>query len=66
MVWGLMEILWMLWNLKTSSLSAVMVSGRPASTVNSAQPSMGRNSSTADKTRWSWAALRVVGVPPPM
>ena len=66
MVWGLMEMRRMPWALRTSSFSPVMVSGRPASTVNSVHPSMGRDLSTAVKILWSWAALRVVGVPPPI
>ena len=43
-----------------------MVSGRPASTVNSPHRDRGRCSSMAASTLSSWAADRVVGVPPPI
>ena len=51
---------------RTESFSAVMVSGRPASTVYSAQALRSKAPSSAPMSRSSRAGLRVVGVPPPM
>ena len=50
---------------RTESFSAVMVSGRPASTVYSVQPDRSMWSASSPMSRSSWGAERVVGVPPP-
>ena len=50
----------------TASFSAVMVSGRPASTVYSTTPPMSNLSFSRPSSRSICAAVRVVGVPPPM
>ena len=47
-------------------ISAVMVSGRPASTVYSVSRDRSKHCSTWVSSRSSWGAVRVVGVPPPM
>lgn len=50
----------------TCSLSAVMVSGRPASTVNSRRALRSNAASSCVHSASSWRAESVVGVPPPM
>ena len=49
----------------TSSFSFVMLSGRPASTVNSIACDRSKSSSTAHRRRSICRGVRVVGVPPP-
>ena len=65
MDWGFTETRPQPWARRTESFSAVMVSGRPASTVYSVQPERSTCSSRAVMTWWSCRADRVVGVPPP-
>ena len=52
--------------LSVSSLSRVMVSGRPASTVYSRSCVRSKLSSSLEHSSSSCGALSVVGVPPPM
>lgn len=66
MVWGLTDTRVTPWAFKTANFSAVMVSGRPASTVRSPQREVSKDCSKAVSTRSSWSAASVVGVPPPM
>ena len=66
MVWGLTDTRVTPWHFRTASFSAVMVSGRPASTVISGQAERSKDSSRAVSTASICAAVRVVGVPPPM
>ena len=54
------------WRAKTWSFSWVMVSGRPASTVYSRQPERSKLRPRTSRSRFSWLAVRVVGVPPPI
>ena len=54
------------YSLMTASFSASVQSGRPASTVYSARPSRGKLARTVPISWRSWAAERLVGVPPPM
>ena len=66
MVWGFTDTRSTPWAFKTASFSAVMVSGRPASTVISPQQDRSKDSSKAVRTRSICSAVKVVGVPPPM
>ena len=54
------------WARRTRSLSSVIVSGRPASTVYSRSAPRSNSRSSAVHSLSSWAAFSVVGVPPPM
>ena len=65
-VWGFTETRVTPWLRSTASFSAVMVSGRPASTVISSQAVRSKEVSKAVRTRSICSAVRVVGVPPPM
>ena len=65
-VWGFTETRVTPWAFKTASFSAVMVSGRPASTVSSGQAERSKDVSKAVRTRSICSAVSVVGVPPPM
>ena len=65
MVWGLMEMRVTPWRFNTSSFSRVMLSGLPASTVNSRTPDRSKRRSTSQITRSRCSAERAVGVPPP-
>ena len=66
MDWGFTETRSTLCFAKTAILSPSMVSGLPASTVNSLSFSRGRCFSAAVKTASSCSAERVGGGPPPM
>ena len=65
-VWGFTDTRVTPWAFKTASFSAVMVSGRPASTVSSSQAERSKAASKAASTRSICSAVSVVGVPPPM
>ena len=65
MVWGLMEILEIPWARRVFSLSSVMLSGRPASTVNSFTEERSNRSSIRVRMASSSSAFKAVGVPPP-
>ena len=65
MVCGLMEILVTPCFLSTANFSSVMLSGRPASTVNSFTWSNGNVSFSLVISASSCEALSDVGVPPP-
>ena len=65
MVWGFTDTREHPRRASTASFSAVMVSGRPASTVYSVQPDRSMCSASSPMSRSSWGAERVVGVPPP-
>ena len=65
-VWGFTETRVTPWRFSTDSFSAVMVSGRPASTVISVQAEQSKAVSKAVRTRSICSAVSVVGVPPPM
>ena len=65
MVCGFTEILSILCFFNTSSLSSVMLSGLPASTVYSFKYVKSNNSSTLVITLSNCFAVSVVGVPPP-
>ena len=66
MVCGLIEIR-VTGNLRMAfKTSSLIVSGRPASTVNSCTCSIGKSSVTFVSRRSICAAFSVVGVPPPM
>ena len=64
--WGLMLMRLMPASRKARSFSWVMVSGRPASTVNSPQREKSNTWRIFPHRAESCRALRVVGVPPPM
>ena len=64
-VWGFTEIRSVPARRSTASRSSVMVSGRPASTVNSPQADRSKARRRPDRARSSCSAVRVVGVPPP-
>ena len=66
MVWGFTEIRLPPPARMARSFSRVMVSGRPASTVNSVPGARAKASFTLSSRAASWPASRVVGVPPPM
>ena len=65
MDWGFTDTRSQPRRLSTASFSAVMVSGRPASTVYSVQADRSMCSASSPMSRSSWGAVRVVGVPPP-
>ena len=65
MVWGLMEIRLMPWEAKTFNFSSVMLSGRPASTVNSRTFFVSNSCSNLHKIASMSSAGSEVGVPPP-
>ena len=65
MDWGFTEIRPHPRRASTASFSAVMVSGRPASTVYSVQADRSMRSASSPMSRSSCPADRVVGVPPP-
>ena len=65
-VCGLMEILVMSHFFNVSNFSLVMLSGRPASTVNSRQCDRSKLHRILRISRSSWYGSSVVGVPPPM
>ena len=65
MDWGLIDILVMPSSLSIRSLSSVMLSGLPASTVNSLTPLMSKLSLTQRISSRSCPAETDVGVPPP-
>ena len=65
MVWGLTLTRSQPWARSTFSFSAVIVSGRPASTVNSRTEERSKLLSSAVQTSSSCWADSVVGVPPP-
>ena len=66
MVWGLTLRRVTPLSRRTRSFSAVMVSGRPASTVYSTAPPMSKRSFSRPSSRAICSAVRVVGVPPPI
>ena len=66
MVWGFMLMRPTPAPFRARSFSIVRVSGRPASTVNSRQCSMGKVARILPQSFESCSALRVVGVPPPI
>ena len=65
-VWGLTLSLSTPWARSVRSFSAVIVSGRPASTVYSRRAERSNSRSSFPQSLSSWAAESVVGVPPPM
>ena len=66
MDWGLMDTRVTPLRRSAASFSAVMVSGRPASTVYSTVWLMSNLSFNRPSSRSICSAVRVVGVPPPM
>ena len=66
MVWGFTEIRVTPNSFSTRSLSAVMLSARPASTVNSFTCEKSKVFRSRERSRSSWSGSSVVGVPPPM
>ena len=66
MVWGFTEIRLAPPSRRAESFSRVMVSGRPASTVNSVPGAREKAVCSRSSRAASWGASRVVGVPPPM
>ena len=66
MVWGFTEILVTPLRFKTSIFSGVMLSARPASTVNSFKWDRSKLPFIFSRSLCIWKGSRVVGVPPPM
>ena len=66
MDWGFTDTRSTPWARRAQSFSAVIVSGRPASTVNSEHRERSTYRSSCSSRSESWAAVSVVGVPPPI